>query len=122
MAEPSKMQESPLFARAYDLLRETLADSERMPRSRRAVLGRRMEEAAFTFHDALVEATKAREPKALLDRADVALTRYRICLRLSVDLKLFTEGRMELMLKLVAECGRLLGGWQKKLAAQRPRV
>jgi len=36
------MDESPLFARAYDLLRESLIQSERMPRSRRAVLGRRI--------------------------------------------------------------------------------
>jgi hypothetical protein len=34
------MNESPLFASAYDLLKETLKQSERMPRSRRAVLGR----------------------------------------------------------------------------------
>jgi hypothetical protein len=115
------MNESPLFARAYDLLKETLKQSERMPRSRRAVLGRRMEEAAFAFNDAIVDATKSREAKPLLDRADAALTRYRVCLRLGVELELFSDGRAEELMRTVAECGRLLGGWQKKLVpAARP--
>jgi hypothetical protein len=116
MAEP--LRESPLFARAYDLLRETLADSERMPRSRRAVLGRRMEDAAFGFHEALLDAAKARDGRPFLAAADVALARYRVCLRLAVDLGLFTEGRMTVLMQLVAECGRLLGGWQKKLSTR----
>ena len=112
------MDDSPLFARAYDLLRESCIQSERMPRSRRAVLGRRMEDAAFDFHAAIVSATKSRDPRPLLVQADAALQRWRICLRLGTDLALFSEGRMEELMKLVAEVGRLLGGWQRKLATK----
>jgi len=112
------MDESPLFARAYDLLRESLIQSERMPRSRRAVLGRRMEEAAFDFHSAIVSAAKARDPRPLLSEADAALQRWRVCLRLGTDLALFSEGRIEELMRLVAETGRLLGGWQRKLGKQ----
>lgn len=54
----SDARQSPLFARAYDLVKESCVQSERLPRARRAVLGRRMEEAAFEFHDALVDAAK----------------------------------------------------------------
>jgi hypothetical protein len=114
----SDFRESPLFARAYDLVRESCVQSERLPRARRAVLGRRMEEAAFDFHEALTDASKARDPRALLTRADAALVRWRLCLRLCVDLKLLSEGRMEELMRLVAENGRLLGGWQRKLAPQ----
>jgi hypothetical protein len=112
------MDESPLFARAYDLLRESCIQSERMPRSRRAVLGRRMEEAAFDLHAALVAASKARDPRPQLAQADAALQRWRICLRLGTDLALFSQGRMEELMKLVAEVGRLLGGWLKKVASR----
>ena len=112
------MDDSPLFARAYDLLRESCLQSERMPRSRRAVLGRRMEEAAFDFHAAITSATKVRDPRPLLAQADVALSRWRICLRLCADLSLFSEGRLDELMKLVAENGRLLGGWQRKLGKQ----
>ena len=89
--------------------------SERLPRARRAVRGRRMEESAFDFHDAIVEAAKSRDPRPQLLRADGALTRWRLCLRLCVDLKLFSEGRMEELMRLGAENVRLVGGWQRKL-------
>ena len=64
------MDESPLFARAYDLVRESCVQSERMPRSRRAVLGRRMEDAAFLFHDSVSAAVRAKDPRPLLVEAD----------------------------------------------------
>ena len=115
------MNESPLFARAYDLVKESCIQSERMPRSRRAVLGRRMEDSAFDFHQALLEASQARDPRPVLLRADAALARWRLCLRLATDLGLFSEGRMEELMKLVAENGRLLGGWQRKLSPQSQR-
>ena len=115
------LRESPLFARAYDLVKESCLQSERFPRARRAVLGRRMEEAAFAFHDALVEASKARDPRPLLVRADAALVRWRLCLRLCVDLKLLSDGRMEELMRLAAENGRLLGGWLRKLGPQPER-
>ena len=114
------MDESPLFARAYDLVRESCIQSERMPRSRRAVLGRRMEDAAFRFHESVSAAARAKDPLALVLQADLALTQWRLCLRLCVDLQLFSEGRMEELVRLVAECGRLLGGWQRKLAPKGP--
>ena len=42
----SDLKESPLFARAYDLVRESCIQSERFPRARRAVLGRPLDERA----------------------------------------------------------------------------
>ena len=117
-AKFSGAHESPLFARVFDLARETLKLSESFPRSRRAVLGRRMEEAAFDLHAALANAAKAgAAARPLLAQADAALTRYRFCLRLACDLELLSEGRLEEIARLVAEVGRLLGGWQRKLTA-----
>jgi hypothetical protein len=114
------MDESPLFARAYDLVEESCIQSERMPRSRRAVLGRRMEDSAFAFHEAVSAAAKSKDPLPVLVRADLALGQWRLCLRLGVDLGLFSEGRMEELMTLVAENGRLLGGWQRKLGRAPP--
>ena len=107
--------ESPIFARAYDLARETCRLSESFPRSRRAVLGRRFEEAAFDVHEALVAAAKKERPATYLIEADAALARYRFCLRLAQELGLLSVGRLEEIGRIVAEVGRLLGGWQRKL-------
>ena len=115
------LRESPLFARAYDLVKESCIQSERFPRARRAVLVRRMEDSAFGFSDAITDASKSQDPRPLLLRADAALVRWRLCLRLCVDLKLLSDGRMEELMRLVAESGRLLGGWQRKLGPQPQR-
>ena len=68
----SEAKQSPLFARAYDLVKESCVQSERLPRARRAVLGRRMEESAFYFHDAIVEAAKSRDPRPQIIQAGLA--------------------------------------------------
>jgi hypothetical protein len=111
--------ESPIFARTYDLARETCKLVEAFPRSRRAVLGRRLEEASFDLHEALAAAAKSPSPAPLLLTADVALTRYRFCLRLAQELGLLSPGRLEEIGRIVAEVGRLLGGWQRKLGSAR---
>jgi len=54
-----------------------------------------MEEVAFDLHQALVDAASSADPRPLLSRADAALSRWRICLRLGTDLGFFSEGRME---------------------------
>jgi hypothetical protein len=117
--EASMNRESPIFSRAYDLARETCKLTESFPRSRRAVLGRRLEEAAFDLHAALAGAASIGAPGEHLREADAALTRYRFCLRLACDLQLLSAGRTEEVGRIVSEIGRLLGGWQRKLASAR---
>jgi len=114
------MNESPLFSRAFDLAKETCRLVESFPRSRRAVLGRRLEEAAFDFHAAIAVAAGAKDPRPRLAAADEALVRHRFCLRLAGELGLLSEGRLMEIARVEAECGRLLGGWQRKLDATRP--
>ena len=80
------MNESPLFARAYDLAKVTMQLVESFPRSRRAVLGRRLEEASMDFHARILAAAKG-APGALAE-ADAALGRHQFALRLANDLGL----------------------------------
>lgn len=105
--------ESPLFARAFDLARETLRTVERLPRHRRAVLGRRLEESAMDFHAALLHAGTSGAFDDATSAADRALATHGFAMRLCVSEGLVTVARFGEISRLSAECGRLLGGWIK---------
>lgn len=111
------MTESPAFARTYDLLLWLVPRSLKFPRHHRFGLARRLQDAAYALQRAFVEAALAPNPPAAvlaLQRADVELTEVRLCMRLSHDLGLLDEGGYEHSSQMLAEIGRLLGGWKKK--------
>lgn len=107
------MKESPIFIRTYDLLRWLIPHTLQFPRQQRFVLAEAVQQAAFQFHEQLVEAAYAAEPAPILQRADVTLTRLRFYLRLCRDLKLLSIGQHEHAARMVTEVGNLLGGWRK---------
>lgn len=119
--------DSPAFSRAFDLARHTLELVERFPRHRRAVLGRRLEEQALDLHESLARAARRQSSgdvagaRAALDDADVALVTYSFALRLAGDVKLLSVGELGVFAEQVAELGRLIGGWSRKLRAAPPR-
>ena len=109
------MKQSPIFVRTYDLLRWLIPTTIKFPRSQRFVLARMVQWTALQFQERLIEAALGQKPKARLAEADVLLTKLRFYLRLCCDLGLFNEGQYAHVAQMVAEVGRLLGGWQKKV-------
>lgn len=113
----SVLPESPIFARTYDMLLWLVPRTHKFPREYRFSLVQRIQDTAHGVHRALVEAAIAPEGEqkaAMLRRADVELTLLRFNVRLAHDLKLLDDGGYEHMAGMLAEIGRLLGGWQKK--------
>jgi len=51
---------------------------------------------------------------AALRRADAALNRLRLYLRLAHHWRWLSEGQYEYVSRMVAEVGRLLGGWLRQ--------
>ncbi|MBM4431272.1 MAG: diversity-generating retroelement protein Avd [Chloroflexi bacterium] len=109
------MKQSPIFVRTYDLLRWLIPATVKFPRSQRFVLARMVHWTALQFQEKLIEAALGQEPNARLAEADVYLIKLRFYLRLCCDLGLFNEGQYAHVAQMVAEVGRLLGGWQKKV-------
>jgi hypothetical protein len=109
------MKQSPIFVRTYDLLRWLIPATIKFPRSQRFVLARMVQWTALQFQERLIEAALGQEPKTRLAEADVLLTKLRFYLRLCWDLDLLKEGQYAHVAEMVAEVGRLLGGWQKKV-------
>lgn len=107
--------EMPIFTRTFDLLSWLLQASSHFPRARRHDFTQRLLNAAFELREYLEEANLRRGNARCerLARADEALARVRLYLRLASRLGWLSAGQHGHAAELVAEIGRLLGGWQK---------
>jgi hypothetical protein len=109
------MNESPLFVRTYDFLLWLLPQVQKFPRVHRFILAERIQRLALDFQDTLVAAGKSKERyrKAHLFSADIKLEQIRVWIRFSRDSNLITVRQYEHAARMLAEIGRLLGGWIK---------
>jgi four helix bundle protein len=107
--------EMPIFTRTFDLLEWLLRVTNHFPRAHRHSFTHRLLAAAFDLRERLEEADRRRGRERLrrLADADEALARLRVYLRLASRLGWLSDGQYGHVAQIVAEVGRLLGGWQK---------
>ncbi len=107
--------EMPIFTRTFDLLSWLLQVSNHFPRTRRHDVTKRLLDAAFDLREYLEEANVRRGEarRERLTRADEALAKLRLYLRLTSRLGWLSTSQHGYAAELIAEIGRLLGGWQK---------
>ena len=113
------MKESPIFSKCYDLLRWLLPLTVKFPRQHRFVLAAAVQQSAMAFQDAIIEAAQGEAAMPALRRADVALNKLRLYMRLSLDLHLLSHRQYEYCAGMTAELGRLLGGWMRSASSRR---
>jgi four helix bundle protein len=108
-------EEMVIFTRTYDFITWLIPVAERFPRSQRFVVTQRLQNAALNFQELLIEANfrRAARRAELLGAADVELRKVRLYLRLCEKWGWLTAGQYRHVSAMVAELGRLLGGWQK---------
>jgi hypothetical protein len=113
------METSPLFAKTFDFISWLLRRAESFPRPQRFVVTHRLQNAALDFQELIVDAESLRSV-ARLDRlkmADAALNKVRLYLRLCREWEWLNSGQYEHAARMIAEMGRLLGGWMKATGA-----
>ncbi len=115
MTERTDRAEMPIFTRSFDLLTWLLPATNHFPRAHRHSFTQRLLGAAFDLRERLEEANLRRgtERAERLQRADEALARVRVYLRLAVRWGWLSDGQYAHVGEMVAEVGRLLGGWQR---------
>ena len=111
-------KEMPIFTRTFDLLAWLLPATNHFPRSHRHTVTRRLIDAAFDLRERLEEANLRRreERRRALVGADEALARLRGYLQLAGQFGWLTQGQYGHVSTMIAEIGRLLGGWHKVTA------
>jgi len=106
--------QSPIFVKTEAFMVWLFEHTAKFPRHERFRLAKRLEDALFDFHAALVVATSAAEPKSHLIQADAHLNLLRAYLRLAVELNYTTPKQYQHTAEHTSEIGKLLGGWMKK--------
>ncbi|MCL4299465.1 MAG: diversity-generating retroelement protein Avd [Anaerolineae bacterium] len=108
-------QEMPIFTRTFDFLTWLLPATNHFPRVHRHSFTQRLLDAAFDLRERLEEANLRQGPARLerLGQADEALAKVRLYLRLAARWGWLSDGQYEHVVQMVAEIGRLLGGWRK---------
>jgi four helix bundle protein len=112
--------EMPIFAKTYDFLAWLVPLTNNFPRAQRHTVTQRLLDAALSFLERLVDANTVRGQARvkLLEAADAELDKVRLYLRLAHHWHWITPGQYEHAGRLIAELGRLLGGWQKTTRQQ----
>lgn len=107
-----------VFTRCYDLLAWLMPRAEKFPRAFRFSVTQRLMDAALDLQEALLQAQTERDGARLaaLRSADAALARLRLYLRLAHHWRWLNAGQFGHVSGIVAEIGRLLGGWLKQAA------
>jgi hypothetical protein len=105
-----------IFTRTYDLLNWLLPKSQRFPKLYRSTVTQRLMDALLNFQESLLEAQAYQDKIRLrhLKQADVHLNKVRLYLRLVQQWGWLSPGQYEHVSRMVAEIGRLLGGWIKR--------
>jgi len=107
--------EMPIFTRTFDLLTWLLPVTNHFPRAHRHTYSSRLLGAAFDLRECLEDANLRRGAarRASLAQADEALARVRLYLRLARRWDWLSVGQYAHAAEMLAEIGRLLGGWIK---------
>lgn len=106
-----------IFTRAYDFLSWLLPLAENFPKSQRFVITARLQNAALNFQESIIEANSRRGKQRIekLQDADAELLKVRLYLRLCEKWGWIKSGQYRHVSEMVAELGRLLGGWIKSV-------
>jgi len=108
-------QEMVIFSRSFDFLTWLLPATNNFPKVHRHTFTRRLLDAAFDLREYIEEANlrRAEARSERLGRADEALARVRVYLRLAARWGWLSRSQYGHVAEMLSEMGRLLGGWQK---------
>jgi four helix bundle protein len=110
-------KEMPLFTRTFDFITWLMPVTDNFPRGQRFTVTKRLRDAALDFYELIIEANNCRGQARLakIGLADAALDKVRIYLRMSHRWEWLKPGQYRHAASMVAEIGRLLGGWKKTI-------
>ena len=109
-----KLEDLPVFTRAYDLAGWLLDRTQKFPKSSRFTFGQRIDNLALDIVEAVVTARYSRRRRVIITEANLKLTRLRVLLRLATGRRYLSRRRYFHVIEKIDEIGRMLGRWGKK--------
>ncbi len=104
-----------ILTKTFDLLAWLGPRSEKFPKSYRLTVTQRLMNSSLDFQEAIYDALSqgGATRQKHLRAADAHLNKLRLYLRLAHRWKWLNDGQYKHVSSMVAEIGRLLGGWIK---------
>ena len=115
------MEDLIILSRLFDLLEWLIPKGESFPRAFRHTVTARLLGSSLDLSEQLLDAQALRGAarRARLALADSSLNKLRFYLRLVHHWHWLSAGQYEHVSRIVAEIGRLLGGWIRQAAEER---
>jgi hypothetical protein len=104
-----------IVKKSYDFSKWLLNHTGKFPKSSRFSVAVRLENCILEFTELVAVANMRTAKRSLLFEADEALTRLRLLIRLSFDMKVISLHSYEYASSQIAELGKMLGGWLKSV-------
>lgn len=101
----------PLIVHWEKVVHDVLGRTAKFPKHVRFTLSGRIDNLALDIYEALVEARFTRDKVSTLKRANLALEKLRLLLRLCRDERHLDRGGFEHLARQLEDAGRMLGGW-----------
>ncbi len=93
---------------------------DRFPRTRKFLLGDRLQTTALDILERLIEATYTKRRAGHLASANLGLEKLRFLIRLARDLRCLDNRRYEFAARSIDDTGRRIGAWRKAHDRQSP--
>jgi hypothetical protein len=106
--------QSPVFVKSEAFMIWLLNHTAAFPKHERFRLAKRMDDALFDLHKALMQAAHRTNTQEWLHEADIQLQYLRAYFRLALELRYTTPDQFHFVAEQLDEIGRLIGGWGKK--------
>ncbi len=113
------MEDLVILTKVFDLLAWVVPKGESFPRTYRHTITARLLHAAMDLAEQLLQAQARRGAarRNQLTEADATLNKIRLYLRLAHHWRWLSDGQYEHVSRMVAEIGKLLGGWMRQAAS-----
>ena len=115
---PSARKTGPALESHYRFILWLIPAVDRFPRSRKFLLGDRIQGTALDVLERLIEATYTRRRSVHLAAANLGLEKLRFLFRLAWDLRALDRRRYEHASRCIDETGRRVGAWRKAHGAR----
>jgi four helix bundle protein len=115
-------EEMVIFSKTYDFVSWIIPLTLNFPKQHRFIITSRLQNAVLAFQERIIEANAERGAQRgeKLRQADAELLKIRLYLRLCRRWDWLKDGQYHQAAEMVAELGRLLGGWQKSVTSGSP--
>lgn len=109
--------EAPIVRKVYDFYREFYQLSFHIPKRERYALGERIQQTTLELLENLISATHQEKQNKTdyLTQAAANLDLLKILLRLAEDIKAIPTKRYLVLLEMLQEIGKMIGGWIRSL-------